>query len=100
MKRNSYWKDGLYVDTTTGREYEPREFCEICNKAPASEFHHYLKQAKCKRDLNSRKVKEPRQWTQDFINENQQLWAVCRKHHEDIHNPYNELYSKYNYKGE
>ena len=79
-------ESGLYKDITTGRLYEPLNFCEICgaNWKPL-ETHHFLPQSKCLRDKKS-KVDAPYIWTQEFINENQKLYTVCRECHTKIHN--------------
>ena len=89
-ERSYYLEDGTYFDVTTGRSYYPDEVCEICKKSwlPV-EVHHYLPQQKCMRDLNSiaiGKVVHPKMWTQEFINENQKLYTVCRGCHKKIHN--------------
>jgi len=76
---------GLYRDVTTGQLYEMRNYCEICgaNFKPL-EVHHYLSQQKCERDKKS-KIQAPYIWTQEFINENQKLFTVCRECHNAIH---------------
>ena len=80
-------ESGLYKDVTTGRLYEPKLYCEICgiNHWNAQlEVHHYLPQQKCERDKKS-KIQAPYIWTQEFINENQKLFTVCRSCHDAIH---------------
>jgi len=88
MVRSGFDKEtGLYKDVTTGRLYEPKLYCEICgiNHWNARlEVHHFLPQQKCERDKKS-KVIYPSTWTQDFINENQKLFTVCRECHNAIH---------------
>ena len=88
MVRSGFDKDsGLYKDVTTGRLYEPKLYCEICgiNHWNARlEVHHFLPQQKAMRDLKS-KIQAPYIWTQDFINENQKLFTVCRECHNAIH---------------
>lgn len=87
MVRSGFDKEtGLYRDVTTGRLYEPKNYCEICgcNWKPL-EIHHFLKQQKCERDKKS-KIQAPYIWSQEFINENQKLYTVCRECHSKIHN--------------
>ena len=88
MVRSGFDKDtGLYRDVTTGQLYEMRNYCEICgiNHWNARlEVHHKLPQQKCERDKKS-KIQAPYIWTQDFINENQRLYTVCRECHNAIH---------------
>jgi len=86
MVRSGFDKSsGLYWDCTTDTLYTPKEYCEICgaNFKPL-EIHHYLPQQRCERDKKS-KVIYPSTWTQEFINENQKLFTVCRECHNAIH---------------
>ena len=88
MKKSGYDLDsGFYLDVTTGRLYEPKLYCEICgiNHYNARlDVHHYLPQGKCLRDVKSKDPK-PCHWSQEFINENQKLFTVCRQCHDAIH---------------
>lgn len=85
-KRSGFDKNtGMYFDCTTGRLYEPKSYCEICGANwKQLEVHHYLPQQKCERDKKS-KIQAPYIWTQEFINENQKLYTVCRECHNAIH---------------
>ena len=86
MVRSGFDKDtGLYRDVTTGQLYELKNYCEICGaNFKQLEVHHFLPQQKCERDKKS-KIQAPYIWTQDFINENQKLYTVCRECHNAIH---------------
>ena len=84
--KKSYFKDGLYFDTTTGRTYEPKHYCEICKTSYRLSVHHYLNQQKCLKDLASKKVKHPKDWTKEFIDENQKLFTLCFQCHADVEN--------------
>ena len=94
-KNRSYYKDGLYIDVTTGNSYQPKLKCELCNKSIKLTVHHYLKQQKCMRDKNS-KIKAPYIWTQEFINKNQKLFTLCLNCHTDVEfMDDEEFYKKY-----
>ena len=94
-KNRSYYKDGLYIDVTTGKSYQPEVKCELCNKSTKLTVHHYLKQQKCMRDKNS-KIKAPYIWTQEFINKNQKLFTLCLDCHADVEfMDDDEFYEKY-----
>ena len=82
--KKSYFKDGLYFDTTTGRTYEPKYYCEICKTSYRLSVHHFLNQQKCLNDLNAKKVKHPKMWTKEFIDENQKLFTLCFQCHADV----------------
>ena len=71
MKKSYFDKTkGKYIDTTTGTEYLPKAKCELCGSSYALSVHHYLNQQKALRDLNSKKVRFPNMWTEEFIKEN------------------------------
>ena len=77
---------GLYWDCTTDTLYEPKNYCEICGRNWVQlDIHHFLPQQKCERDKKS-KIQAPYIWTQEFINEHQKLYTVCRDCHTKIHN--------------
>ena len=84
--KKSYFKDGVYIDTTTGRTYKPKHYCEICRTFSRLSVHHYLNQQKCLKDLTSKKVKHPKDWTKEFIDENQKLFTLCFQCHADVEN--------------
>ncbi len=91
-RRKSYYlPDGTYFDTTTGRTYETKAYCEICGInlwGHITDVHHYLQQQKCLRDLETIDIGKsvtPSTWTQEFINEHQRLYTVCRECHNAIH---------------
>lgn len=96
MKKNrSYYKNGQYIDVTTGNIYEPKCRCEICNSPIGLTVHHFLKQQKCMRDKNS-KIQAPYIWTQEFIDKNQKLFTLCLDCHTDVEFMEDEeFYKKY-----
>lgn len=95
MKKRSYYKNGVYIDVTTGREYIPKNRCEICRATYLLDVHHYLSQQRCMNDLKT-KVVYPKTWTREFIDKNQKLFTVCRACHTDIENLSDEkFYNKY-----
>lgn len=97
--KKSYYKNGKYIDTTTGNEYIPKSKCELCGSTYLLSVHHYLNQQKALRDLSSRKVRYPSTWTEEFIKENQKLFTLCIQCHSDVENMSEErFYQKYNRK--
>lgn len=82
IEKSYYDKEtGLYIDTTTGRTYQPKEYCEICGKKWVQlDVHHYLNQQKCLKDMRSKDPK-PKHWTKEFIQANQKLFTLCRDCH-------------------
>ena len=44
----------------------------------------FLNQQKCLNDLNAKKVKHPKMWTKEFIDENQKLFTLCTQCHADV----------------
>jgi hypothetical protein len=85
MKKSYYdKKKNKYIDTTTGREYTPKGLCEICKSPYFLTVHHFLNQQKCLNDLNAKKVKHPKMWTKEFIDENQKLFTLCTQCHSDV----------------
>ena len=84
MKKSYYLKNGLYYDTTTGQEYRKKGLCEICKSPYFLTVHHFLNQQKCLNDLNAKKVKHPKMWTKEFIDENQKLFTLCTQCHSDV----------------
>lgn len=84
MKKSHYLENGLYYDITTGRTYQPKNYCEICGCKNMLTVHHFLKQQKCLKDLASKRVITPSTWTQDFINKNQKLFTFCLQCHHDV----------------
>lgn len=86
MKKSYYLKNGLYYDTTTGREYRKKGYCEICKSPYFLTVHHFLNQQKCLNNLNAKKVKHPKDWTKEFIDENQKLFTLCTQCHSDVEN--------------
>ena len=95
MKKSYYTEDGYYMDITTGKKYLPKRYCEICGTFHWLTVHHRLSQNKCIRDLQS-KIKTPKTWTQEFINENQKLFTVCLNCHANIHANSDNFWQKYN----
>ena len=86
MDRKSYYKEGVYIDTTTGREYIPKDRCEICKASFGLTVHHYIYQQLCMRDLKAKKTRTPKTLTQEFINDNQKLFTLCTNTcHQDVH---------------
>lgn len=88
-----------YIDITTGRHYQPKEYCELCKFSSANvtlTVHHFLPQSKCQEDLKS-KVKFPKTWTQEFINENQKLFTLCTNCHSIVHYSPKILKEKFGY---
>ena len=83
MKNRSYYKNGEYIDVTTGRSYQPKYTCEICGSRIALSVHHFLKQQKCMRDMKS-KIKAPYIWTKEFIEKHQKLFTLCLNCHHDV----------------
>ena len=87
MKKSYYdKKKNKYIDTTTNREYTPKGLCEICKSPYFLTVHHFLNQQKCLKDLASKKVKHPKDWTKEFIDENQKLFTLCFQCHADVEN--------------
>jgi hypothetical protein len=85
MKKSYYdKKKNKYIDTTTNREYTPKGLCEICKSPYFLTVHHFLNQQKCLNDLNAKKVKHPKMWTKEFIDENQKLFTLCTQCHSDV----------------
>lgn len=89
MKKSGYDLDsGFYLDVTTGRLYQKDNKCFLCGATWKPLFvHHFLDQSKCERDKKSiakGKVVKPNMWTQEFINENQKLYTVCKECHSFI----------------
>ena len=97
MKKSYFDKKKCkYIDTTTGKEYEPKTSCELCGSSYALSVHHFLNQQKALRDLKSKKVRFPNMWTEEFIKENQKLFTLCFQCHTDVENMSEEkFYKKY-----
>ena len=83
MRKRSYWKNGVYHDVTTDRDYIPKQYCELCGSHFLLTVHHYLRQQKCMRDKKS-KLSAPCMWTEDFINAHQKLFTLCVQCHADV----------------
>lgn len=99
MKKSYYLENGNYFDITTGQEYTPQQYCDICGCHDRLTVHHYLSQNKCLRDIKIKKTRYPSTWTQEFINQNQQLFTLCLQCHADLHNMSEEnFYKKYHIK--
>lgn len=98
MKKSYYDKTkNCYIDTTTYREYYPKTQCEICGASYPLSVHHFLNQTRCLKSLEAKKVKFPKMWTEDFINDNQKLFTLCFQCHNDVENLSNEKFKqKYN----
>lgn len=84
MKKKSYYENNVYIDITTGNEYLPKTYCELCGITFGLTVHHYLRQSKCLKDLKAKKTRTPATWTQDFINDNQQLFTLCLDCHSKV----------------
>lgn len=84
MSKKSYYKDGEYIDVTTGKTYIPKGYCQLCGKRANITIHHFLNQQKCLRDMKSQKIRFPKMWTKDFIIENQKLFELCLQCHSDV----------------
>jgi len=96
MKKSYYLENGNYFDITTGKEYTPQVYCDICGCHSRLTVHHYLSQNKCLRDLKIKRLNYPSIWNQEFINKNQQLFTLCVQCHTDVHNMSKEnFYKKY-----
>lgn len=94
--KKSYYSGSYYVDVTTGKKIIPKGYCELCGTKYGLTQHHFLNQQKCLRDLSSKKVRYPKMWTQEFINENQRIISLCLQHHADVHSMSDErFYQKY-----
>ena len=94
--KKSYYSGCYYIDTTTGRKIIPKDYCELCGTKYGLTQHHFLNQQKCLRDLNSKKVRYPKMWTQEFINENQKIFSLCMQCHSDVEHLSNQhFYQKY-----
>ena len=56
----------------------------------------FLNQQKCLNDLNAKKVKHPKMWTKEFIDENQKLFTLCTQCHSDLeHLSKEKFFEKY-----
>ena len=98
--QKSYWKNGVYIDVTTGKWYAPKQRCEICGATYPLSVHHYLKQQRCLRDLNAKRVTSG-VWTKEFIFANQKLFTLCYQCHADVERLSNERFEqKHNKKRE
>lgn len=96
MRKSHYIENGIYLDVTTGQEYMPKDYCELCGKHFMLGVHHYLSQNKCLRDIKTKKISHPGIWTQEFVDKNQKLFTLCNWCHTDIHNMSDEhFYNKY-----
>lgn len=79
--QKSHYKDGQYFDVTTNTFYTPKDRCELCGISYPLDNHHFLSQSRCLRDLKANKTRTPKTWTQEFINEHQKIFTVCRECH-------------------
>lgn len=96
MKKSHYIENGLYLDTTTGNTYQPKEYCELCKSYHNLTVHHFIEQQKALRDLKAKKVITPNTMTLEYLQENQKLFTVCLQCHTDIHHLSDErFYKKY-----
>lgn len=84
--KKSYYKDGVYIDTTTNRKYIPKGVCCLCGSKYGIQIHHYIEQQRCRIDLFTVKTRTPKTLTQQQINEKQKLFEVCGTCHNAIHN--------------
>ena len=83
--QKSHYKDGQYFDVTTNTFYTPKDKCELCKGQYGLQVHHKLPQSKCLRDLKAKKTRTENTWTQEFINDNQELFTLCSQCHSDVH---------------
>lgn len=96
MKKSYYLPDGRYFDTTRGIAIEVKRQCELCGATYPITQHHYLEQQKALKSLASKKVRYPKMWTKEFIDEKQQIFCLCLQCHTDVHSMSNErFYEKY-----
>ena len=86
MKKSHFLENGMYFDVTTQTKYIPKKRCELCKASYPLSVHHYLNQQKCIRDTQSKRIKHPKMWTQEFIDENQKLFTLCYQCHADVEN--------------
>lgn len=86
MEKSHVISDDIYWDVTTGKHYKVKPCCELCKTKYPLSVHHYLNQQKCLRDTSGKKVKFPKMWTQEFIDENQKLFTLCFQCHSDVEN--------------
>lgn len=95
MKKSHYIENGLYLDTTTGKTYQPKDYCELCKVGYGLTVHHYIPQQKALKDLKT-KVKYPSTLTQEYLEAHQKLFTVCLDCHGNIHNmSENRFYERY-----
>lgn len=55
MKKSYYLDNGLYMDITTGKTYQPKQQCELCKSYYGLSVHHFIEQQKALRDLKTKK---------------------------------------------
>lgn len=96
MKKSYYdKKKDAYIDVTTGNEYHPKGYCELCGSSYLLAVHHYLNQRKCIEDMKT-KLKYPKTYTKEFIQENQKLFTLCIQCHSDVEHLSNKrFFEKY-----
>lgn len=85
MKKSYYLENGLYMDVTTGKTYQPKQQCELCKSYYGLSVHHFIEQQKALRDLKTKKTITPKTMTKEFIEENQKLFTLCSECHNAVH---------------
>ena len=96
MRKSYYLDNGLYYDVTTDKIYVPKSYCEITGVNYGLTIHHKLSQNRCLNSLKSTKIRHPKTWTKEFIQENQKLFTLNIQVHADVHSMSDEhFYQKY-----